>query len=275
VVSGDSGMAHVAGILGRPTVVLCSVTDGSRIVNPYPSTLWLRGRLGCHACYWNSPYRDADCLPRCPSLAAIEPDQVAAATEIGRRLPGLDFHTIPGMGQKPCNRRETMTFFLRHVLNLLHPVIAETGCQRADPDPGTGESSRLFSLAAQATSGLLHSVDIDRARLRLAEHVCAHLPAAFHHSEGAAWLENYGGRPLDAVYLDSCDCELAEHAEVNLAEAKAAVRKMAKDAVLLIDDTPRVDERHVGKGQAAVPWLLANGWRIAAESYQVLLVRSP
>jgi hypothetical protein len=274
VVSSDSGLAHVAGCLVVPTVVLASVTDGARLFGSYPSTLPIRGRLACHACHWNAPYRDKDCLPRCPSLAAVTALEVAAAVEIGRRLPGLDFKEIPGVAKVPASRRHTMTFAVRHLLNRLNPVIVETGCQRADPDPGTGESSRLFGLAAQAAGGLLHSVDIDRARLRLAEHVCAALPFAAHQAEGSAWLENYGGRAIDLLYLDSCDTWLPEHAEVCLAEAKAAVAKVARNGCILIDDSPQVDGKWTGKGAAAIPWLLGNGWVIAAAGYQVALVRA-
>ncbi len=43
VVANDSGMAHVAGLLGRPTLALCGVVPGERIFGMYPTVRTLNG----------------------------------------------------------------------------------------------------------------------------------------------------------------------------------------------------------------------------------------
>lgn len=273
VCSIDSGLAHLSGILGTPTVVLSAVTNGRKIFDCYGSTLALPGPLNCTGCYWQAPYKDQDCLPRCPSMAALDPRRVAAAVRCALRLPALDYLELPGYGSIACKRRSTFTHFLRHILGRGNAVVVETGCQRAVYDPGTGESTSLLALAALAAGGSLTSIDTSAERLALAAEITKGLPVSFQHCRGDDWFTRYRGQPIDAIYLDSHDCELPGYGETNLAEVKAALPHLAEDAIVMIDDTVLVGGQWGGKGALTVPFLLSCGWRLLAHGYQALLSR--
>jgi hypothetical protein len=81
VVGLDSGLSHLAGALGAPTVVLTGQTSGECVFSCYPSVRWIDGPLPCKGCWWQSPYSEATCKGHCPSLYAIGPHQVYAAVE--------------------------------------------------------------------------------------------------------------------------------------------------------------------------------------------------
>jgi ADP-heptose:LPS heptosyltransferase len=73
VVGGDSGMAHLAGLLGVPTIVLSGPSDGTRIFGAYPRVVNLAGPLPCNGCWWQprAGYQAAQCQPHCPSIQGI------------------------------------------------------------------------------------------------------------------------------------------------------------------------------------------------------------
>lgn len=76
-VGNDSGMSHLAGLLGTPTVVLSAQIRGERVYGLYPSVRVVNGPLDCGGCHWQ---RSAGWLPRCDShcanLQAIPPSSV-------------------------------------------------------------------------------------------------------------------------------------------------------------------------------------------------------
>jgi Glycosyltransferase family 9 (heptosyltransferase)/Macrocin-O-methyltransferase (TylF) len=80
-VGNDSGMTHLAGILGTSTIALCGTTTGAKIFGAYPSVWSIDGPLACSGCYWQEGHRGDACRPRCPSIAAIPPAQVLAAID--------------------------------------------------------------------------------------------------------------------------------------------------------------------------------------------------
>jgi hypothetical protein len=76
VIACDSGMAHLAGILARPTIVLCGPTRGSQIFVCYgPHVRFLEGGYECSGCSWQAPY-GPECAGRCPSICSILPQRV-------------------------------------------------------------------------------------------------------------------------------------------------------------------------------------------------------
>jgi hypothetical protein len=81
VVSNDSGPAHLGGILGRPTVVLCGPSGGERIYGCYKDCHYAEGHLGCSLCWWQTPFDPEDCQPSCQSLSSIAPSEVATMIE--------------------------------------------------------------------------------------------------------------------------------------------------------------------------------------------------
>lgn len=82
IVGGDSGMAHLGGILGAPTVVLGGSTPVERIFGAYPSASFIQGGLDCSGCGERGGVV-AECNRRCDNLASITPERVAA--EVDRR----------------------------------------------------------------------------------------------------------------------------------------------------------------------------------------------
>ncbi|HEX5272631.1 MAG TPA: glycosyltransferase family 9 protein, partial [Gemmataceae bacterium] len=89
VVANDSGMAHVAGALGVPVVVVSGVIRGERLYGFYRHPRCVDGPLGCTGCHWHGPdYRRA-CDSVCASLQAVEPGEAAAAVD--RAATSADF----------------------------------------------------------------------------------------------------------------------------------------------------------------------------------------
>lgn len=271
VVACDSGMGHLAAICATPTVILASVTRADRIFDFYPHALWLRGALDCWGCHWQSPFRQADCVPRCPDLASVEPARVIAAIEVAERCRALDANNLTGWKGNLLHRCNTFTPFIRHILTTARPMIVETGTQRARPDPGAGESTRLLACAALAARGNLISIDTNAESVAMGKSVTIDLPAICEQKSGENYLASYQGRKIDALYLDSADCGSDKYTEHCLREAKAAVAHVAAGGMLLIDDTVRDGETWSGKGQLAVPYLLQLGWSLVGNGYQVLL----
>jgi hypothetical protein len=80
VVGNDSGMAHLAGLLQKPTIVLEGETNCEPIFSAYPRVTVLKG-YACSGCMRHAPYVDGVCAPRCPSQQAISPASVIAAVD--------------------------------------------------------------------------------------------------------------------------------------------------------------------------------------------------
>jgi|GEM_PF-6966980 len=76
VIGTDSGMAHLAGILGRPTIVLCGQTTVPAVFGAYPNVIGINGKLDCGGCWWQKPYHSERCDPCCPNLQSIAPADV-------------------------------------------------------------------------------------------------------------------------------------------------------------------------------------------------------
>ncbi len=84
VLTGDTGLAHLAGLLGAPTVVLGGVVDPQRVYGAYPSVRVLPGHLRCGNCHRQpSAGYSPDCERRCAYLDGIRPAEVV---EIARLL---------------------------------------------------------------------------------------------------------------------------------------------------------------------------------------------
>jgi predicted GH43/DUF377 family glycosyl hydrolase len=80
-VGNDSGIAHLAGAMGCPAVVLCGQTTGESIFGFYPRVRVLQGHLSCNGCWWQAPHSNATCGNSCPSLQTISPAEVVRAVD--------------------------------------------------------------------------------------------------------------------------------------------------------------------------------------------------
>ena len=285
VVSNESGMAHLAGAIGAPAVVLAAQLDGQAVHGRWPHSVVLQGPLGCSKCRWTGPqFRDA-CHTLCASLNAITPELVR---DVARQWldaewfpdPDLRWHlgkllipAPPGHHGPQPDRRATLGGFLRHLDRFVDPRLVETGCQRQANDYGAGMSTTIFGLYLRSVGGRLTSLDLDEANAAVARRVAAGLPVNVIHSDSRPWLRDYAGPPIHGLYLDSCDTWLPGYQEVCLVEAQMALPHLHADAAVLIDDTYQEDGRWHGKGAAAVPCLEAHGFRVIRHHYQALLTR--
>ncbi|MEO8082690.1 MAG: TylF/MycF/NovP-related O-methyltransferase [Ardenticatenales bacterium] len=79
VVGSDSGLAHLGGIVGAPTIVLGGSTPVEKIFGCYPRVKCLQGRLACSGCH--GAIIDTACPTSCANLQSIGPDRVLAAVD--------------------------------------------------------------------------------------------------------------------------------------------------------------------------------------------------
>ncbi len=77
-IANDSGLAHLAGILGTETVALCGWSVGERIYSFYPRVTCLQGMLKCNGCWSNAPF-EKDLCASCASLSTITPHTLLQA----------------------------------------------------------------------------------------------------------------------------------------------------------------------------------------------------
>ncbi len=293
VVANESGMAHLAGALLVPCVVLAAQLDGKAIHGLWPHTTVLQGPLSCSGCHWAGPsYRKA-CSTVCASLQAIEPADVLAAMEpyIGNRYSWMSDRLrvmlaklnliLPAVAGKHqfVDRGVSFAKFLDFLAKKEGPVLmVETGCQRQADDPGAGMSTTIFGtyLADRNDGSRLISLDCDPEHVAIARSlpVCDFGTVEVIQTDSRPWLASFSGSPVDALYLDSCDCWVPGFQDVCMDEAVAALPLLTYDCPVLIDDSWREGDGFGGKGGKAIPWLASQGRRVVHSGYQTLLAPS-
>jgi hypothetical protein len=283
VVSNESGMAHLAGALSVPCVVLAAQLDGREIHGIWPRTVVVQGPLHCSGCRWGGPNYLPTCRQFCASLQAITPDTVLST--LLPMLGGVSgdmvrYHLTRLCIERPApvpsgpllaDRRESMRQFLDALP--AGALVVETGCQRADDDYGAGMSSTIFGLFLKAIEGRLVSLDNDPAHVEFCRERVRGLPVEVVLTDSRDWLRDYAGPPIDGLYLDSLDTTEPGYESCCLEEVQAALPHLSPGAAVLIDDSYMVGGVWHGKGALAVPHLLERGWRLLASGYQAMLVR--
>jgi hypothetical protein len=91
----DSGMAHLASLIGTPTCVLCGPTNASDIF--YTPVIEIKSSIHCQGCYWQTPYTGA-CDKGCAALWAITPEQILHTIESNMTLRHFSPRSL--MGEK-------------------------------------------------------------------------------------------------------------------------------------------------------------------------------
>lgn len=157
-----------------------------------------------------------------------------------------------------------------------NPVIVEIGSMRQpcshDLDVfdqeccNDGHSSLLLARGA----GEFHTVDIDSYNSNLTSSQLKKFgfneKSTVYNGDGLILLKKFQ-KPIDLLYLDAWDVELPLHAEKHLEAFELAESKLAKNAIILIDDTDvgyneekgyHNDEESLGgKGRLLIPLLLS------------------
>jgi hypothetical protein len=80
-VGNDSGMAHLAASLSRPSLALCGPTAGKWVFGWYRTARWIQGRTRCTGCYFEKKrgWDEVRCNKQCRALASITTDAVFGA----------------------------------------------------------------------------------------------------------------------------------------------------------------------------------------------------
>jgi len=73
----DSGMAHIGGLLGTPTVAVLGPTTRDFVFDCGESVVGISSDMPCTGCYWQRDHGwDERCIKNCESLQSIKPESV-------------------------------------------------------------------------------------------------------------------------------------------------------------------------------------------------------
>ena len=282
VVGIDSGPFHLAGLTGTPRLGL--FRDGhypSTYVVPSPDTWCL---ASSHLRDWNIhkriPFRivETNWLPENVANVAGQCLDVLSKRGYG---PVISQFLSWCRGSNPmglssyCDRHRGFNCILS---NANQGKWVETGTIRSVEDwSGAGYSTYLFGYWLWSNGGNLWSVDTSQTSCEFARRETAVFgdTVSVVNSTGEEFIRQLSDDSIDLLYLDSCDTDVPEHAEVCLGEAKAGLSKLRETALVGIDDTPFSGGAFIGKGKLAIPFLLNHGWRILYAGYQVILIKQP
>jgi ADP-heptose:LPS heptosyltransferase len=103
----DSGMVHVAGLLGTPAVAVLGPTTRDFIFDCGESVVGISSDMPCTGCYWQRDHGwDDRCIKNCESLQSVKPEQVL-------QLGESHVHEKQAHGQDSGLRREAAGVGLR------------------------------------------------------------------------------------------------------------------------------------------------------------------
>lgn len=162
------------------------------------------------------------------------------------------------------------------------PTIVETGTARAKggAHETDGWSTVAWAWSASQLGGTVYTVDLDPVALDVCRGLTKHWCDCVNyvHSDSVEFLiafETTYKRKIDLLYLDSLDYDEPERSEAHcLAEARAALPHLARQCLILIDDTRKTEAGLTGKGTRAVPFLLDEQFKLEwSFGGQVLLSR--
>ncbi len=173
-------------------------------------------------------------------------------------------------------RYNTFAMTMKMLTNRKAKVLVETGTARFGDQnfAGDGGSTILFADWAFQNNALLYSVDIDENCLEVASKATRAYEAnvIFTHSDSIEFLENFP-EMIDFLYLDSMDFNKKKpkrSQKHHLREIESVYDKLSPQCIVLIDDCNYSQD---GKGKYVIRFLKKKGWRVVANSYQVIMVR--
>lgn len=264
-VGNDSGLSHLAGVLGKPSIVLCGQTIGESIYGCYGKQVrCLHGALPCSGCYWQSPHQGHHCRPRCPNIQTITPATVLA--EIDRLLlPAIAGHRSLLSSDKLAVARDCVL-----KTSGISGDLAEFGVYK-------GGTAKLICHFAAGTGAVLHLFDTfagmpandeaDHGQHKAGDFADTSLPEVLRCLEGCSVMAFPGIFPETAKGLEDCRYRFA-HVDLDSFQGTAAaldflLPRMASGGVILLDDygwwkTPGVAaavHARVGEGRISRPTL--------------------
>lgn len=183
------------------------------------------------------------------------------------------------------DRHKSFAKVLKRLASYYKPLIVETGCIRSEEDwAGAGFSTYLFghflkqhAKSGPAHGGHLHSVDLTEQHCAFARAWTAEARdyVSVHRAHSHEWLRTGPVREMDLFYSDSADVGTEGYQECCLGEVQLAAPmvRTVPEGTIMIDDTYYATRSWHGKGALAVPWLLANGWKVDYSGWQTVLSR--
>jgi len=151
-------------------------------------------------------------------------------------------------------------------------------------DRGEGSTQELDRLAFLHNTKLITVDVLPDARFHLESRLTN---TQFVISSGSEWAQQYSGSPISVLYLDNFDyiwdinkdhkpiqmqmCQYAERGEVmtnqncqveHMSQMLALYPHLSPGAVVMFDDTYKINDCWVGKCGPAVVFLQAQGWKI-------------
>ncbi len=170
-------------------------------------------------------------------------------------------------------RFQTMFEALNILSNIESPVIVETGTLR-DVTLGGGHSTYKFAEFAQRYDGRAHTVDINPQSIEFCKIATFQYQdiISYNAMDSVSYLQSFNDK-IDFLYLDSFDStpgheeEAAQH---QLEEIKAALPRLAKNCIILLDDAALP---HGGKTRYSSTYLEDNGFKLLLDQYQKLYAR--
>jgi hypothetical protein len=200
------------------------------------------------------------------------------------------------------SRAFTMELAYRKVSEKENPIIVELGTTRSfvhgglegcmNPNPkywqpdnpstwdwGAGSFTRVFA----EIGCTLHTVDIVANHINICRKICEEYPnVEYHVSDSVNFLLQLDDK-ADLVYMDTGDMNpLEASAKLHLREAECIVARgiVPIGGLILIDDVRNPvpikefgEKSLFGKAKYSLGFLLANGFDILMDEYQMLLIR--
>lgn len=206
--------------------------------------------------------------------------------------------------EKPKSRYETLAKAFEHFEKTNGKIIVELGTTRSfvhGGHPGCNKSNLNYWMpnnpehwdwsagcftrtAAEClahTNPEIHTIDLDaeaiyRCKIMTADY--SHI-IRYYNTSSEAFLSNCSFKNgIDLLYLDTGYMNPIEPtAQLQLAEAKIIVERnlLAPHGIILIDDVRNQnvldDDSGLGKSKYALSYLLANGFEIIEDGYQIIL----
>lgn len=150
-------------------------------------------------------------------------------------------------------------------------------------DWSAGLFSRVAAEYFEGTPVKIHTVDIAESHIKRSRIITSEFSEMFeyHVMSSTDFLRGFSGK-IDLLYVDTGDMTPIDPTALHqLEEVKVVIEKeiLPEKGIVLIDDVRNTtplkagDVSGLGKAKYSIPFLLSNGFRIAMDEYQVLLVK--
>ena len=154
-----------------------------------------------------------------------------------------------------------------------------------DWDWGAGFFTRMAVESLLHLDPIIHTVDIVSTHIERCKIITADVNGClrYHVASSVDFLKECAPHSIDLLYVDTGDMTpLEPTALLQLEEAVVIVERdlLAPNGIILIDDvrnqTPKQygEISELGKAKYSIPYFLANGFKIIADEYQVILQKT-